>query len=186
MQQQVHRHQLELLRGDLRFYDSRDRFLRDSERLAIAASMVVPTGATAHIVRYGATRVSVGLARLPAGTSYGFWSGGGGQFMAQSWASANRGGLIEHTLVGRGIYWVQKYTGQNQMTGALWSWASRNYARAAAEAGRPVHSFVYKGRDFVEKIYFRIEKPILERAGIKINENILNRAGEAAGHVLRN
>lgn len=116
----------------------------------------------------------VGMTRWLFGSKYGrvLWTGGGAGGVANKaavkFAAENFGTTLGQTNAGKIII---KLTGntQNWLTGKIWDYASWAYARGAKGS---VDVFIHLNANTnVNQVYWRIEKPVLDRLGINIFEH---------------
>jgi hypothetical protein len=116
----------------------------------------------------------VGMSRWLFGSRYGrvLWTGGGvggvAEKAAVKFASETFGTTLGHTNAGKIII---KLTGntQNWLTGKIWDVASWFYARGAKGS---IDAFIHlTPQTNARQVYWRIEKPVLERIGVTIFEH---------------
>jgi hypothetical protein len=116
----------------------------------------------------------LGMGRWLFGSRYGrvFWTGGGASGIAakaaREYAAANFGTTLAGTNAGKIII---KLTGntQNWLTGKIWDVASWSYARGAKGS---VDVFIHLSPTSSPwQVYWRIEKPVLEKVGVDIIEH---------------
>lgn len=116
----------------------------------------------------------VGMLRwFGSATGRVFWSGGGtaGKAFASATEHAllNGGTTLERTTTGKVLTWVTTKTGENAMTGRLWSFASRQFAKGAAG---DVHMFMDLNKVNPYGFWFKQELPILTSKGLDIITHI--------------
>lgn len=97
-----------------------------------------------------------------------FWSGGGvtGKAFAAATEHAilSGGTTLERTTAGKVLTWMTEKSSY-KMTGRLWNFASRQFAKGAAG---DVHMFMDLSKVRDGAIWFTTEAPILESKGLNI------------------